>query len=111
MACGRYDHQSIWPVVVMVTSQYGLWSLWPPVNMVCGRYDHQSIWSVVVMVTSQYGLWSLWFPVNMVCGRYDHQSIWPVVVITTSLLQTDYQATGFPLKKPLLQSIHMWLLK
>ena len=27
MACGRYDHQSIWPVIVMVTNQYGLWSL------------------------------------------------------------------------------------
>ena len=24
--CGRYGHQSIWPVVVMTTSQYGLWS-------------------------------------------------------------------------------------
>ena len=68
----------------MVTSQYGLWSLWSPVNMACGRYGHQSIWRVVVMVTSQYGLWSLWSPVNLACGRYGHQSIWPRVVMVTS---------------------------
>ena len=68
-------------VIIVVSCQGGMSSLWSIVRVVCSQCGLLSGWPVIIMVLCQGGLSSLWSIVRVACHHGGLFSGWPVIMV------------------------------